>query len=70
MANCKNCKHFGAAGYINKGTVPFCFKNNREVLDTNTKKNKCKYFDYKYVGGRIFRKRKHNHKRRAGGGIR
>lgn len=38
MARCENCKYLGATGYINKGTIQFCFKNNKEVLDTNTKK--------------------------------
>lgn len=69
MTNCTKCKNFGVKGYIESGTIPYCFKKKEEVL--NTKKRNCKYFDYKYVGGRLFRKgsRRRNHRRRSGGGI-
>lgn len=69
MAKCNNCKNFGKKGHIGKQTTPYCFKKNEQVQNIN-RKIKCKYFDCKYVGGRIFKRgHKHRHRRRAGGGI-
>lgn len=71
MAKCNNCKNFGKKGHIGKQTTPYCFKKNEQVQNIN-RKIKCKYFDFKYAGGRIFkrkRSRRRRRNRRAGGGI-
>lgn len=68
MARCENCKNFGLKGNIGSLCIPYCFKNKQEVKDTNTKRNKCIYYDTKYFKT-SFGKRKRRHGRKASGGF-
>ena len=67
MARCKKCKYFGLDGYINKPSIPYCFKKEEQVLDTNTKRE-CIYYENKYFKTN-FGKRKRRHGRKASGGF-